>query len=156
VSKKLILIIIGVLVLVGGGFAFYYFVLRPDSSSVFVTNAKIKAADDFIAELTSGNKDAAYAQLSADRKTNYPESYWKDDFFPQFAGYKEQPKRIKAEELKQPNDSTPPPYPPGYDPWQFHYEFFLHGLTYQLDFIIINEDNQLKVDAIRGTYQETR
>jgi hypothetical protein len=152
VSKKLILIIIGVLVLVGGGFALYYFVLRPNSSNVFVANTKIKAADDFIIDLTSGNKDAAYAKLSDDRKANYPESYWKDEFFPQFANYKEQPKRIKAQELKS-DDTTPAAYAPWLEPWEFSYEFTLHKLTYRLDFVLLKQDNQFKVDAIKGAYQ---
>lgn len=110
-------------------------------------------AKDFVAALTSGQADEAYAMLTDKLKADYSENYWKKEFFPRFADYKEQPKRIADEDGKGPA-TQPSPYGEEVHARRFVYQFVFDNLPYDLEIIVVKTPNDTwKVNDVTGKFQ---
>ena len=118
-----------------------------------LTSSADGTAKSLVDDLVANRPDDAYSRLTEKLKTDYSENYWKKDFFPRFAGYTEQPKIVKDEEVKG-SATQPSPYTEQVQARRLVYQFIFDNLPYNLEIVVIKTpDVTWEVNELTGKFQ---
>lgn len=152
-SRKVIFIVLVLLVLGGGGLAVFIFLSPKNNPITQLTASPEGTAKSLVDDLIANKPNEAYDRLTEKLKTDYSEDYWKKSFFPRFAGYAEQPKVVKDEEVKG-SATQPSPYTEQVQARRLIYQFIFENLPYNLEIVVVKTSNDTwKVNELAGKFQ---
>jgi hypothetical protein len=150
-KKVLIILVLGVLLL-GGGYALFRMFQTQQEQQTYAASPN-KVADDFLNDLKMQNAKAAYDNLITDTlKSCYSENYWEKQYFPLFKTMTS-PSLVGSTPVK--SDTTKPAaYPLNTDAQSLVYRFKVQATDYLLTIIILkNGSSPWKIDSISGDFK---
>ncbi len=147
-KKTIIAILVALVVLVGGFFAF----LAYQDTQAYLKSSN-KVADDLMKDLIANNSQAGMALFTDSLRTQYGDDYWTKQFFPLFKGIKTAPAAQKIEQIKQ-NASQPAAYGQDIEAWRHVYQVKVSNLDYLVTIVTIRKGaDPWKVSELSGDYK---
>lgn len=150
-KRTIIAILVALVVLVGGFFAFLGYRQFQDSQAY--QKSANKVADDLVKDLVANNPQAGMALFTDSLRSQYPDTHWTKEFFPLFKDLKTPPAPQKIEQVK-PTATQPAAYGRDVEARRFTYQVKVNGLDYILTLVTMRKGSDpWKVSELYGDYK---
>jgi hypothetical protein len=150
-SKK-VLIILVVLALVAAGGYFAFRAYQDQQARDRYQHSADKIADDFNRYLLASDANGAMNLFTPDLQKSYSADYWQKNLFNLFKGYKG---TVQLQSKRSANESgQPPAYSDAVNAQRFVYAYALNGFKYNVALVIVQQDNNWRINELSGAYQQ--